>query len=259
MVYEKSVVAYVKGVILAGGTGSRLYPLTKVTNKHLLPVYDEPMIYKSIRTLVNSGIRDIVIVLGGENVGDFIKLLGDGADFCATFTYVYQQRAGGIAEALNLTKHILKGHHIAVILGDNIFEDTFEKEVIDFRARFGFSEHNTWNSQLFLKEVDDPERFGVAEIENDEIISIEEKPKNPKSNYAVTGLYFFDTSIYDVIEKVINETGYSERGELEITDVNKYYLKNASVGFKIIDGFWSDAGTLKTLIKSSNFIMKKNM
>ncbi len=238
-----------KGIILAGGTGSRMSPLTKVTNKHLLPIYDEPMIYKVIKTLTNSGITDISIVLGGESVGDFIRLLGNGSEFDATFTYVYQKGAGGIAEALNLTRRIVEGYKVAVILGDNIFEDTFEKDVEHFR-RYSFVE-----CKLFLKKVVDPERFGVAEI-NDEgrIISIEEKPKYPKSNLAVTGLYFFDENIFTVIDEIIRTKGYSARGELEITDVNNFYLKRGKTLSKIVKGFWSDAGTFDTLLKSSNFI-----
>jgi len=237
-----------KGVILAGGTGSRLLPLTKVTNKHLLPIYNEPMIYKPIRTLVKSGITDIVVVLGGESVGDFIKLLGDGSELGAKLTYVYQQRAGGIAEALYLTKHIVEGHKIAVILGDNIFEDTFEAEVYEF-------EKDQWVSCfLFLKKVKDPERFGVAELGEDGLIlGIEEKPKKPKSNYCVTGLYFYNKNIFDVIEKVIKYIGYSERGELEITDVNNFYVKRAITLSTVVEGFWSDAGTFDTLLRSSNF------
>jgi len=237
-----------KGVILAGGTGSRLLPLTKVTNKHLLPIYNEPMIYKPIKTLVNSGITDIVVVLGGESVGDFIKLLGDGSELGAKLTYVYQQRAGGIAEALYLTKDIVEGHKIAVILGDNIFEDTFEKEVIRFMSV------DWMDSFLFLKEVPDPERFGVAEVgEQKQILSIEEKPKNPKSNYCVTGLYFYNVGIFNVIEKIIKEIGYSDRGELEITDVNNHLIKHGFIASKVVEGFWSDAGTFDTLLKSSNF------
>ena len=237
-----------KGVILAGGTGSRMSPLTKVTNKHLLPIYDEPMIYKVIKTLTNSGINDITIVLGGESVGDFIKLLGDGSKFGATFTYVYQIEAGGIAEALNLTRRIIEGYKVAVILGDNMFEDTFEKEVEHFRNHLFLECH------LFLKAVPDPQRFGVAELdENGIIISVEEKPKFPKSNLAVTGLYFYDEKIFDVIDEIIRTKGYSERGELEITDVNNYYVKRKFTRSKIIKGFWSDAGTFDTLLKSANF------
>lgn len=237
-----------KGVILAGGTGSRLLPLTKVTNKHLLPIYNEPMIYKPIKTLVKSGITDIVVVLGGESVGDFIKLLGDGSELGARLTYVYQQKAGGIAEALYLTKHIVEGHKIAVILGDNIFEGTFKNEVREFEI------NKLMDCCLFLKEVSDPQRFGVAELgEENKILSIEEKPKNPKSNYCVTGLYFYNKDIFNVIEKVIKDIGYSDRGELEITDVNNYYVKNGFVTSVIVEGFWSDAGTFNTLLRSSNF------
>ena len=237
-----------KGVILAGGTGSRMSPLTKVTNKHLLPIYDEPMIYKVIKTLTNSGITDITIVLGGESVGDFIKLLGNGSKFEATFTYVYQQEPGGIAEALNLTKRIIEGYKVAVILGDNIFEDTFGKEVRDFR------ESDEDECYLFLKEVDDPERFGVAELYYDGTIKeVEEKPKLPKSNLAVTGLYFFDEKIFDVIDEVIRVKGYSARGELEITDVNNYYIRRCKTKAKRVEGFWSDAGTFDTLLRSSKF------
>ncbi|MHA1438586.1 MAG: sugar phosphate nucleotidyltransferase [Promethearchaeota archaeon] len=240
-------------MILAGGTGSRLSPLTKVTNKHLLPVYDEPMIYKVIKTLTNSGIKDITIVLGGESVGDFIRLLGDGSEFCANFSYVYQQRAGGIAEALYLTKKIVKGHKIAVILGDNIFEDYFEKEINDFENS------DEYECFLFLKEVDDPKRFGVAELKEDKTIkSIEEKPLKPKSNYAVTGLYLYDEKIFSIIKNVIKEIGYSKRGELEITDVNNYYIKRGKTKAVIIKNFWSDAGTFNTLLRSSNFIQSKS-
>ena len=237
----------IKGIVLAGGTGSRLHPLTKVTNKHLLPVYDKPMIYYPIKTLVDSGITDITIVLGGESVGDFIKLLGDGKQLGCNLNYVYQRQSGGIAEALYLTKNIVEGHNIAVILGDNIFEETFEKEVKEFENDYG-------RCYLFLKEIDHPNRFGVAEIHNDLIVSIEEKPQFPKSSLAVTGLYFYDDAIFKVIETIMEEVGYSERGELEITDVNNCYIKNVNVKYRILDKFWSDAGTFKTLLKSSNFI-----
>ncbi len=242
-----------KGIILAGGTGSRLAPLTRVTNKHLLPVYNEPMIFKVIKTLTNSGIEDIIIVLGGESVGDFVRLLGDGSEFGANISYVYQQQAGGIAEALYLTRKIVKGHKIAVILGDNIFEDSFQSEIQEFE----FS--NSFQCFLFLKEVNDPERFGVAELtEENTIKKIEEKPQKPKSNYAVTGLYLYDEKIFKVIEYVIEEIGYSKRGELEITDVNNYYIENYKTKVVIVEGFWSDAGTFDTLIKSSNF-MQSNL
>lgn len=242
-----------KGIILAGGTGSRLSPLTKVTNKHLLPVYNEPMIYKVIKTLTNSGIQDITIVLGGESVGDFVRLLGDGSDFGANFSYVYQQRAGGIAEALYLTRKIVDGCKVAVILGDNIFEDNFKDEVQEFEKS------DKYDSFLFLKKVPDPERFGVAELdENNNILNIEEKPEDPKSDLCVTGLYFYDAQIFDVIERVINEIGYSDRGELEITDVNNFYIKEGNTKAKIVDGFWSDAGTFQTLQRCCNFVSRKS-
>lgn len=206
------------------------------------------MIYKVIRTLTNSGIYDITIVLGGESVGDFIRLLGDGSEFSCNFNYVYQQGSGGIAEALNLTKRIVKGQKIAVILGDNIFEASFANEVKMFENS------NEYDCNLFLKSVSDPERFGVAEINGKgEIINIEEKPKKPKTSLCVTGLYFYNEKIFDVIENVINNTGYSDRGELEITDVNNYYIKMRKTKVNIVQGFWSDAGTFKTLLKCSSF------
>ena len=211
------------------------------------------MIYKVIKTLTQSDISDITIVLGGESVGDFIRLLGDGSEFDARFNYVYQQRAGGIAEALYLTKEIVQGHKIAVILGDNIFEDVYREEVEKFRTT------NEYECMLFLKKVPDPQRFGVAEV-NEEglIIRIEEKPKKPKSDLSVTGLYFYNEEIFSIIEQIIDHVGYSNRGELEITDVNNFYIKRGKTNCKIIDGFWSDAGTFETLIKSSNFIQSKN-
>ncbi|MFX0071255.1 MAG: sugar phosphate nucleotidyltransferase, partial [Candidatus Hermodarchaeota archaeon] len=189
------------------------------------------------------------IVLGGESVGDFIRLLGNGKEFGANFTYVYQEKAGGIAEALYLTKEIVKGSKIAVILGDNIFEDNFTEEVNEFEN------NNTIDCVLFLKEVPDPERFGVAEVDNNgKILNIEEKPQNPKTNLCVTGLYFYNEKIFDIIEKVIEEIGYSNRGELEITDVNNFYVKNSNSISKVVKNFWSDAGTFSTLLKCSNFM-----
>jgi glucose-1-phosphate thymidylyltransferase len=220
-----------------------------VTNKHLLPVYNEPMIFKVIKTLTNSGIKDITIVLGGESVGDFVRLLGDGSDFGASLSYVYQQKAGGIAEALYLTKKIVDFNKVAVILGDNIFEDTFKDEIETF------DKADEYQCKLFLKEVPDPERFGVAELNNDDTIrSIEEKPEKPKSKYAVTGLYLYDEHIFDIIDYVIEEVGYSARGELEITDVNNYYIKNHKTKAVFVNGFWSDAGTFHTLMRSSKFL-----
>ena len=207
------------------------------------------MIYKVIKTLTNSGINDITIVLGGESVGDFIRLLGDGSEFDAKFNYVYQQKGGGIAEALYLTKNIVKGNKIAVILGDNIFEDAFNSEVENFNSSDEFG------CYLFLKKVNDPKRFGVAELnDNRTIKSIEEKPDIPKSNNAVTGLYFYDEKIFEIIELVIDKIGYSSRGELEITDVNNYYVNNSKAKAIFIEGFWCDAGKFETLLKSSIFV-----
>jgi len=242
-----------KGVILAGGTGSRLAPLTKVTNKHLLPVYNEPMIYKVIRTLTESGITSITILLGGESVGDFIRLLGGGEEFGAKLSYVYQKGAGGIAEALNLTREIVKGENIAVLLGDNIFEDRFPDEVQAFES----DPDN--ECYLFLKQVPDPKRFGVAELdEAQQIVSIEEKPQEPKSDYAVTGLYFYRPNVFEMIDNVIETTGYSKRGELEITDVNNLFVQKGKAKGFFVNGFWSDAGTFETLLRSSIFAQEQS-
>ena len=211
------------------------------------------MIFKVIKTLTNSEVRDIIIVLGGESVGDCVRLLGDGSEFGASFSYVYQQRAGGIAEALYLTKKIVEGHKLLVILGDNIFEDTFESEVNEFEKS------SDYECSLFLKEVEEPRSYGVAELDDDGLIkSIEEKPENPKSNYIVAGLYLYNEDIFKIIKKVLNEIGYSNRGELEITDVNNFYLKRGKVKASLIKGFWSDAGNFNTLLKSSNFIQSKS-
>ena len=209
------------------------------------------MIYKVIKTLTNSGIFDIYIVLGGESVGDFIKLLGDGSEFDANFSYLYQSQAGGIAEALYLTRNIVNEEKIAVILGDNIYEDVFKSEVSEFENSDDFE------CYLFLKSILGPERFGVAEMNEDGTIKqIEEKPKHPKSNTVVTGLYFYNSNIYKVIKQVIDDIGYSNRGELEITDVNNYYIKRGKTKAIFVEGFWSDAGKFDTLLNSSNFIQR---
>ncbi len=240
-----------KGVILAGGTGSRLSPLTKVTNKHLLPVYDEPMVFKVARTLLGSGVRDIMVVLGGESVGDMVRLLGSGKDFGrdVRFTYVYQDRAGGIAEALSLTEGFVGDDDVAVILGDNIFEDTFGRHVKAFAKDRGSE------CYLFLKRVDDPARFGVAELDRSgRIVDIKEKPKRPRSDWAVTGLYLYRANVYAAIREVIDRTGYSARGELEITDVNNVYVKRGTAKGNEVKGFWSDAGKFETLLRSADFV-----
>lgn len=243
-----------KGVILAGGSGSRMSPLTKVTNKHLLPVYNEPMIFKVLHTLINSDIVDIMIVLGGNSVGDIVRLLGSGKEFGedVRFSYVYQDRAGGIAEALSLTENFIGNDDVAVILGDNIFENTLE----EFIHQFGMDKER--ECYLFLKEIPDPERFGVAELDDDDnIISIVEKPTEPKSNWAVTGFYIYRSNVYDIIREILEVKGYSARGELEITDVNNLYVQRGkAMGIKL-KGFWSDAGTFETLLRSSSFVAEQ--
>jgi glucose-1-phosphate thymidylyltransferase len=234
-----------KGVILAGGTGSRLFPLTKITNKHLLPVYDEPMIYYPLKTLINAGIRDIMIVSGKGHVGHFLELLGSGSDFGVRFSYEIQKEAGGIAQALSLTKDFVDGDSVTVILGDNIYEDNVKEHVLSFKS----------GARIFLKQVTDAQRFGVAEVDekNNRVLGIEEKPRQPKSNYAVTGLYIYDNSVFEVI-KTLKPSG---RGELEITDVNNYYVRQGKLSFSILDGYWSDAGTFESLFRASELVRVK--
>lgn len=238
-----------KGVILAGGTGSRLYPLTKVTNKHLLPVYDKPMIFYPIQTLVNAGIKEIMIVSGRGHAGHFLELLGSGADLGVKFTYEIQEEAGGIAQALGLAKSFADEDDVTVILGDNIFQDNIKKDVSNF----------TGGAKIFLKEVPDAHRFGVAELKGDKVIGIEEKPREPKSNFAVTGLYIYSNSVF----KVIKTLKPSAREELEITDVNNYFVDNGTMEYRVLDGFWSDAGTFESLLRAGVLIQKhsknKNM
>jgi len=219
-----------KGVVLAGGTGSRLYPLTKVTNKHLLPVGEKPMIYYPIEKLTECGIDEILIVTGTDHMGDVVNLLGSGKDFGCRFTYKVQDKAGGIAQALGLAENFVAGDTMTVILGDNIFETSLEKAVQNYPGE---------GAQILIKEVDDPERFGVAELSGDKIAGIEEKPDQPKSDYAVTGIYMFDSKVFDLIKTLKP----SERGELEITDVNNHYIKTGSMKYSIMDGWWTDAGT----------------
>jgi glucose-1-phosphate thymidylyltransferase len=231
-----------KGVILAGGTGSRLYPLTKVTNKHLLPVYDKPMIFYPIQTLINAGIKEIMIVSGRGHAGHFLELLGSGADHGVHFTYEIQEQAGGIAQALSLAEDFVDGDSVTVILGDNIFQDDIKEDVANFND----------GARIFLKEVSDAHRFGVAELKGDKVIGIEEKPKEPKSNFAVTGLYIYDSKVFSAI-KTLKPSG---RGELEITDVNNYYINKGVMKYGVLEGFWSDAGTFESLLRAS--IMVKN-
>lgn len=219
-----------KGVILAGGTGSRLYPLTKVTNKHLLPVGDKPMIYHPIGKMTEAGIEEILIVTGTEHMGDVVNLLGSGKDFGCRFTYKVQDEAGGIAQALGLAENFASGHPVMVILGDNIFEASLKKMVQSYDGS---------GAQIMIQEVPDPQRYGVAEIEGERVISIEEKPNKPKSNYAVTGIYFYDAEVYNYI-KTLKPSG---RGELEITDVNNFYILHGKMKSAILNGWWTDAGT----------------
>ena len=234
----------INGIILAGGTGSRLYPLTKVTNKHLLPVYNKPMIFYPLETLKSLGISDICIVSGGEHIADFIRLLGSGSEFEVKLTYKVQDGPKGIAHALLQAEEFVKeGEKATVILGDNVFEDVEAPSNI-------FSDDNAY---IYLKEVEDPERFGVPKL-NDEgdVIEILEKPKNPPSKFAVTGLYIYPNDVFDFIKTLKP----SQRGELEITDVNNWYIKQGRLKAVFLDGFWSDAGTFESLLKAALFVAK---
>lgn len=233
-----------KGVVLAGGKGSRLYPLTRVTNKHLLPVFDRPMVYYPIQTLVDAGIRDIIIVTGGQNSGDFLRLLSNGRDFdLRRIHYTYQEGEGGIADALRLAEPFVEGEKICVVLGDNIIEHN----IIEAAKTF---EKQQKGAHILLKEVPDPERFGCPEISDGRILGIEEKPKKPNSNYAVTGIYFYDSSVFEKIGK----TKPSWRNELEITDVNNMYLQEKTLTHSILEGWWTDAGTFESLLRATNLV-----
>ena len=230
-----------KGVILAGGTGSRLFPLTKVTNKHLLPVGSQPMIYYPIQKLVECGIEEILIVTGTEHMGDVVNLLGSGREFDCHFTYKVQDQAGGIAQALGLAEHFASGEPVTVILGDNIFEASLKEAVTSYEGH---------GARLLIKEVADPHRYGVAEIEGDRILSVEEKPEHPKSNYCVTGIYMFDAKVFDYI-KTLKPSG---RGELEITDVNNQYIRDGELKYSILKGWWTDAGTPESYRKANELM-----
>jgi len=233
-----------KGVVLAGGTGSRLFPLTKITNKHLLPIYDKPMIYYPIQTLVDAGIRDILVVTGGKNAGDFLRLLANGKQFgLSHIDYTYQEGEGGIADALALAEHFADGKKLCVILGDNIIEGSIRGAVEDFRRQ-------PRGAKILLKEVPDAERFGVAEIIGDRIVGIEEKPKRPKSNHAVTGIYMFDATVFEKVRTLVP----SARGELEITDVNNAYIREGTLTFSFLEGWWTDAGTFDSLLRAANLV-----
>ncbi len=233
-----------KGVILAGGLGSRLRPLTKVTNKHLLPVYDRPMIYYPLHTLCSAGILQIMIVTGGSSAGDFLRLLGNGAEFgLRDISYTYQEGEGGIADALRLCENFAEGGPIVVILGDNIVEE----DISAYVRRFGEQDSG---ARILLKEVDDPQRFGVPVFEGERIVAIEEKPAAPKSRYAVTGIYMYDARVFEYISTLAP----SARGELEITDVNNRYLREGLLQYDVMRGWWSDAGTFESLYRANQLV-----
>jgi glucose-1-phosphate thymidylyltransferase len=236
-----------KGVILAGGLGSRLRPLTKVTNKHLLPVYDRPMIYYPLETLTRAGIEEIMIVTGGSSAGDFLRLLGNGHAFgLKHLNYTYQEGEGGIADALRLCEHFAEDDRLCVILGDNIIED----DILKYRERY---EAQKSGARVLLKDVPDPERFGVPEIEGNRIVRIEEKPLVPKSRYAVTGVYFYDSKVFDFIR----QAKPSARNELEITDVNNAYIASGDLYFDILEGWWTDAGQFESLHHAANLVAEQ--
>jgi len=238
-----------KGVVLAGGLGTRLMPLTKVTNKHLLPVYNQPMIYYPIQTLVDAGIREILIVCGGNNAGEFLRLLGNGKEFgLKHLNYTYQEGEGGIAEALGLAEHFVDNDPVAVVLGDNIIESNIREAIQRFTDQGK-------GAKILLKEVEDPHRFGVAEIEDDRIVSIEEKPETPKTRYAVTGIYMYDSEVFHIIKTLKP----SNRGELEITDVNNAYIERGEMTFEILEGWWTDAGTFESLYRANCLAASKTV
>jgi glucose-1-phosphate thymidylyltransferase len=235
-----------KGVVLAGGLGTRLRPLTAVTNKHLLPVYDQPMIHYPIRTLVNAGITDIIIVTGGNSAGDFLKLLGNGKAFgLKHLNYTYQEGEGGIAEALALVEHFAAGDPVCVVLGDNIIESNITSAVRAYR-------HQGKGAKILLKRVPDPQRFGVPEVDGKRVVRIEEKPESPKSEFAVIGIYMYDSGVFEII-RTLKPSG---RGELEITDVNNAYIDRNEMTWEELEGWWTDAGTFESLLFASNLVAK---
>lgn len=234
-----------KGVVLAGGLGSRLYPLTKITNKHLLPVFDKPMIYYPIQCLVNAGITEIMVVTGGNYAGHFLQLLRNGSDFgLRRLGYAYQEGEGGIADALKLAEEFADGDSICVVLGDNIIEGNIKKAADDFAAQGA-------GAKIMLKEVHDPERFGVATVESDgKVTNIVEKPRDPESNLAVIGIYMYDAEVFNICR----DLKPSDRGELEITDVNNEYLRRGTLTCEVLNGWWTDAGTFESLYRSSTLV-----
>jgi glucose-1-phosphate thymidylyltransferase len=236
-----------KGIVLAGGTGSRLFPLTKITNKHLLPIYDKPMIYYPIQTLVDAGIRDILIVTGGRNAGDFLRLLANGKEFgLVHLNYTYQEGEGGIADALSLAEHFADGDKLCVVLGDNLIEGSIRQAVDDFR-------NQPQGAKILVKRVTDAERFGVAEVNGSHIVGIEEKPQKPKSDLAVIGIYLYDGTVFDKVRTLVP----SRRGELEITDVNNAYIREGSMTWAELEGWWTDAGTFDSLRRATNLVAEK--
>ena len=235
-----------RGIVLAGGLGRRLLPLTKVTNKHLLPVYDRPMIYYPLQALANAGIDEIMLVTGGNSAGDFLRLLGNGKDFgLKRLNYTYQEGEGGIADALRLAEHFADGESICVILGDNIIEGNIARAADTFRKQ-------QQGAKILLKEVKDPQRFGVPILEADRVVKIEEKPVTPRSSYAVTGMYFYDAHVFDII-KTLKPSG---RGELEITDVNNAYIADDTLTWDLLEGWWTDAGTIESLHQANLLVAK---
>ncbi len=233
-----------KGVVLAGGLGTRLLPLTRITNKHLLPVYDRPMIYYPLQTLINAGIRDILLVTGGQHAGDFLRLLGNGKEFGLTaLNYAYQEGEGGIAAALAVAEHFADGDRTCVILGDNLIEGTIAPAIGRFRRQ-------PRGARLLLKEVPDAHRFGVAEVRGGRVVGIEEKPRRPKSRYAVTGIYMYDARVFEAVRTLKP----SARGELEVTDLNNWYIARGELMCEVLDGWWTDAGTLPSLHRAGNLV-----
>lgn len=235
-----------KGVILAGGMGTRLQPMTRITNKHLLPVFDRPMIYYPLECLIQAGITDIMIVTGGNHAGDFLRLLKNGREFgLEHLNYTYQEGEGGIAEALGLCEHFAEGDAVCVVLGDNLIENNIVAPVQRF-----VDDQGSRGAKILLKEVHDPQRFGVAEIDGDRVVGIIEKPGQPKTNFAVTGFYMYDARVFDII-RTLEPSG---RGELEITDVNNRYAEMGELSFEMLDGWWTDAGTIESLHRASNLV-----
>jgi len=236
-----------KGILLAGGTGSRLYPLTEVTNKHLLPVGREPMLFHPLRKLINAGIREVMVITGVEHIGGIVGILKSGRQFNAEFTYRVQEEAGGIAQALGLCEKFAAGEKSVIVLGDNIFQDEFGDHIRDFEAM-------DEGAMIFLKKVPDPQRFGVAQIDGDgRVLAIEEKPRNPRSDCAVTGIYCYDSRCFEVIHSLEP----SARGELEITDVNNYYIRRGKMVSRILKGWWTDAGTFESLSHANRLVLQE--